>query len=226
MAWGRIEKGEDALLPWGHYYGEERCWDGFKGRPCKPRGDGSGCAYIDPIQPWRLAEFKVCIEMPKNSGEFRRCIGPLRWGGSGNVILQTTLHDDDAREYSGDSERTKEISVSVEVDEDIHYLPPGGDPENLGTVESGDFEQYFQKPTPWVSIRGIDLRYDEADVKDALREQLDDEENEVNIAECRRKENGRVYVRFGIEAEGCEKMLEGQELLGGGVGVKREYVVV
>ena len=35
----------------------------------------------------------------------------------------------------------------------------------------------------------------------------------------------RVYVRLGIvhEAEGCEKMLDGQELLGGRVGVKREY---
>ena len=69
---------------------------------------------------------------------------------------------------------------------------------NLGTVESGSFEQYFQKPTPWVSIRGIGPSFDAADVKDALREQLDDEENEVNIAECRRKENGRVYVRFGM----------------------------
>ena len=97
----------------------------------------------------------------------------------------------------------------------ISYLPPGGDPENLGTVESGEFEQYFQKPTPWVSIRGIDLRHDEADVKEALHEQLDDEENEVDIAECRRKENERVYVKFGIvhEAEGCKKMLDGRELL-------------
>jgi len=90
--------------------------------------------------------------------------------------LQTTLHDDDAREYSGDSERTKKISVSVEVDEDILYLPPGGgDPMNLGTVESGDFEQYFQKPTVWVSIRGLTLKSNETDLlKDALREKLDD----------------------------------------------------
>ena len=137
----------------------------------------------------------------------------------------TTLHDDDAREYSGDSERTKKINVSVEVDEDILYLPPGGgDPMNLGTVESGDFEQYFQKPTAWVSIRGLTLESHEADLlKDALREKLDDDENEVNIVECRRKKNGNFYVKFGIvhEAEGCEKMLNGQELLGRRVGVKR-----
>ena len=52
---------------------------------------------------------------------------------------------------------------------------------------------------------------------------LDDEENEVNIVECFRK-NGNV--RFGLvqEAEGCEKMLDGQELLGGFVRVKREYL--
>jgi hypothetical protein len=59
----------------------------------------------------------------------------------------------------------------VEGDEDIYHLPPGGgDPMNLGTVESGGFEQYFQKPTPWVSIRGIERRFDETDVKQALRE--------------------------------------------------------
>ena len=156
-----------------------------------------------------------------------RYVGPLKWGGSGYDTLQTCLqYDGDAREYSGDSERKKPINVSVVRNRNISHLPPGGDPENLGTVESGDFEQYFQKPTVWVSIRGIGLRFDEADVKDALREQLDDEENEVNIAECRR-ENGRVYVRFGIvhEAEGCEKMLDGQQLLGGRVGVKRVYKV-
>ena len=178
------------------------------------------------MESWRFADFEVCIETPKNSGEFRRHVGPLLWGGSRNGTLQTALYDDDAREYTGDSERTTPIHVSVEVDEDIHYLPPdGGEPMNLGTVESGSFEQYFQKPTPWVSIRGIGPSFDAADVKDTLREQLDDEENEVNIAECRRKENGRVYVRFGIvhEAEGCEKMLDGQELLGGRFGVKRVY---
>lgn len=51
----------------------------------------------------------------------------------------------------------------------------------------GNFEQYFPKSTPWVTIRGIDMRFDEADVKDALREKLDDAENEVN--ECLRKYN-------------------------------------
>ena len=97
---------------------------------------------------------------------------------------------------------------------------------NLGTVESGSFEQYFQKPTVWVSIRGLTLESNETDLlEDALHEKLDDEENEVNIAECFRKDNGNFYVRFGLvqEAEGCEKMLDGQELLGGRVGVKRVY---
>ena len=142
----------------------------------------------------------MIIISPKDSGEFRRYVGPLRWGGEGNVILQTTLHDDDAREYSGDSERKKGISVSVEVDEDILYLPPGGgDPMNLGTVESGDFEQYFQRPTVWVSIRGLTLESNEMDLlKDALREKLDDEENEVNIFECFRKEMDFFYFRFGM----------------------------
>ena len=119
------------------------------------------------------------------------------------------------------------INVSVEVDEDVLYLPPGGGaPMNLGTVESGDFEQYFQKSTPWVSIRGITLESNEADLlKDALHEKLDGDENEVNIVECRRKKNGNFYVKFGLvhEAEGCEKMLDGQDLLGGRVGVKRVY---
>ena len=137
------------------------------------------------------------------------------------------IYDDDAREYSGDSERTQIMHVSVEIDEDILYLPPGGgDPLNLGTIESGSFEQYFQKPTAWVSIRGLTLESNGADLlKDALREKLDDEENEVNIVECRRKKNGNFYVKFGLvhEAEGCEKMLDGQELLGGRVGVKRVY---
>ena len=90
---------------------------GGRGRPKKPSGDGSGCAYLDPMESWRFAQFEVCIETPKDSGEFR---GPLRWAGA---TLQTTLYDDDAREYSGNSERTKEINVSVEVDEDILYLP-------------------------------------------------------------------------------------------------------
>ena len=69
---------------------------------------------------------------------------------------------------------------------------------NIGTVESGDFEQYFQKPTPWVSIRGIGLRFDVADVKDALREQLDDDENEVNIVKCRRKETGEYMSNLAL----------------------------
>ena len=182
----------------------------------------------------RFADFEVTIETPKNSGEFCRYVGPLRWAGNGkkieNTTLQTTLYDDDAREYYmyGDSERTGAIyfrNVSVEVDEDILYLPPGGgDPMNLGTLESGDFEQYFQKPTAWVSIRGLTLESNDADLlKDALHEKLDDDdENEVNIVECRRKKNGIFYVKFGLvhEAEGCEKMLDGQELLGGRVGVK------
>ena len=52
-------------------------------------------------------------------------------------------------------------------------------------------------------------------LKDALREKLDDE-NEVNIVECRRKkEDGFFYVKFGLvqEAEGCEKMLDGREVV-------------
>ena len=61
-------------------------------------------------------------------------------------------------------------------------------------------------------------------LKDALREKLDDEENEVNIVECFRRKNGNFYVRFGLEAEGCEKILDGQKLLGGRAGVKRVYV--
>ena len=73
-----------------------------------------------------------------------------------------TLYNGDAREYSGDSDISH---VSVEIDEDVLYLPPGGgDPLNL----SGSFEQYFQKPTAWVSIRGITLESNEANVlKDA-----------------------------------------------------------
>ena len=69
------------------------------------------------------------------------------------------------------------------------------------------------------------MRFDEIDVKQALREKLDDDGNEINIVDCFRKENGRFYVKFGIvhEAEGCEKILDGQELLGGRVGVKRVY---
>ena len=111
-------------------------------------------------------------------------------------------------------------------------MPPGGgDPMNLGTVESGGFEQYFQKPTPWVSIRGINRRFDEDDVKQALREKLDEEENEVNAVECFRRAgaqeegNGRFYVKFEIvhEAKGCARMLDGRDLLGGNVGVKRVY---
>ena len=59
-----------------------------------------------------------------------------------------------------------------------------------------------------------------------MHEKLHDDENEVNIVECRRKKNVIFYVKFGIvhEAEGCEKMLDGQELLGGRVKVKRVYV--
>ena len=74
----------------------------------------------------------------------------MKWAGAGN---NTTLYNGDAREYFGDSESTGESTVSVEVDKAIYYLPPGGgELMNLGTVESGEFEQYFQKPTAWVSI--------------------------------------------------------------------------
>ena len=196
-----------------------------RGRPQKPNGDGSSCAYLDPTETWRFADFEACVESPKNSGELRRYVGPLNWAGARNNSLQITLYDDDAREYSRDSERTKKISVSVEVDENIYYLPPVGDEHmNLGTVESGDFEQYFQKPTPWVSIRGLTLESNHVDLlKGALHEKLDEGENEVNIVQCFRKDNGNFYVRFGLvqEAEGCEKMLDGQKLLEENVGVKR-----
>ena len=59
-----------------------------------------------------------------------------------------------------------------------------------------------------------------ADVRDSLREQPNDEENEVDIVEWRRRKDGNFYVKFDIvhEAEGCEKMFDGQELLGGLVG--------
>ena len=107
----------------------------------------------------------------------------------------------------------------------IYYLSPVGDePMNLGTVESGSFEQYFQKPTVWVSIRGLTLESNETDLlEEALHEKLDEEENEVNIVQCFRKDNENFYVRFGLvqEAEGCEKMLDGQKLLEENVGVKR-----
>lgn len=90
---------------------------------------------------------------------------------------------------------------------------------NLGTVESGDFEQYFQKPTACVSIRGLPLQSNEADLlEDTLHEKLD----EVNIVECFRK-NGLFYVKCGLvqEAEGCEKMLDGRQLPGERIRVKR-----
>ena len=59
-------------------------------------------------------------------------------------------------------------------------------------------------------------------LEDALHEKLDEEENEVNIVECFRK-NGNFHVKFGLvqEAEGCEKMLDGRQLLGGRIRVKR-----
>ena len=62
-------------------------------------------------------------------------------------------------------------------------------------------------------------------MKQALREKLDEEENEVNVVECFRRGNGRFYVKFEIvhEAKGCARMLDGQELLDGNVGVKRVY---
>lgn len=56
-------------------------------------------------------------------------------------------------------------------------------------------------------------------MKQALREKLDEEENEVNVVECFRRGNGRFCVKFEIvhEAEGCARMLDGQELLRGRV---------
>ena len=65
-------------------------------------------------------------------------------------------------------------------------------------------------------------------LKEAIREKLDNDENKVNFIRClRKKENGFFHVKFGIvqEAEGCEKMLDGQELLGGRIGVKCVYKV-
>lgn len=80
MAAPRKEERHAPLCPWDHYLGTGKngVGTGAKGRPHKASGDGPGCAYLDPIEPWRFAEFDVCIETPKDSGEFRRYVGPLR----------------------------------------------------------------------------------------------------------------------------------------------------
>ena len=49
-----------------------------------PSGDGLVAPIL--IQPWRFVDFEACIESPKDSGELRRCAGPLKWG-SGNITL-------------------------------------------------------------------------------------------------------------------------------------------
>ena len=102
----------------------------------------------------------------------------------------------------------------------IKYLPSdASEPVELGTVLGGGFEGIFPKPTTWVRFTGITVEINRSDVRDALKEALQDDEDE-SIVRVERSAgtstgDGSFDIQFAKvwEARGCVSILNGNKRL-------------
>ena len=192
---------------------------GNQGAPgmAKPaRTTGATALIQDPSDMTQLAKFHFHYTKGRGDNkEIFECEGPLRWHSGG--ILQTTLNGDDAIEFNGKKRKINQAHPSVATHLPIKLIPSDdSDPVELGTVQGGEFEKFYPKPSTWVRMSGISRNFDNSIVKDVLKVALEDDEDE-SIVQVERRDDGFVYVQFAKvwEARGCEILLDGDEKLFG-----------
>ena len=87
----------------------------------------------------------------------------------------------------------------------------------------GMLEDFFPKPTTWVRISGVSLEIDRSDIRDALKEALQDDEDESIVRVEQTAGDGTFDVQFAMvwEARGCATLLnENEEIFGSKITVE------
>jgi len=140
--------------------------------------------------------------------------------------LKTRLNGDDAIEFNGEASKRNQACPCVATHLPIKLLPSDkSDPVELGTVQGGEFEKFYPKPSTWIHMSGIPRKFDDSIVEGMLKVALEDDEDE-SIVQVERRDDGSVYVQFAKvwEARGCKILLNGNEkLFGEKISVKLWY---
>ena len=205
---------------------------GALGKARVAKKDGATASFRDLLDPKRLARFKFCYV--KGKGSKQEIIGPVEgtlfWTRG---YLQTRLNGDDAIQFKGKDNGLKgnQASPYVATHLPIKYLPSdGSEPVELGTVLGGGLEKLFPKPTTWVRISGIFIEIERSDVKEQLKEALQDDEDEAIVRVERNAgistSAGSFDVQFAKvwEARGCVTLLdENKSLFGSKITVELLY---
>ena len=140
--------------------------------------------FRDLADPRKLARFEFCCIKGKGSKQeiLGPVEGPLSWGQG---YLRTQLNGDDAIKFNGkdNGSKGKQAYPNVATHLPIKYLPSdGSEAVELGTVLGGGLEVLFPKPTTWVRVSGILHNIRRMDVKDQLKEALQDDEDESIVS--------------------------------------------
>ena len=93
-------------------------------------------------------------------------------------------------------------------------------------IVGGGFEDFYPKPTTWFRVSGIAIEIERSDVKDQLKEALQDYENESIVRVERNTGGGSFDVQFAKvwEARGCATLLnENKSLFGSKITVELLY---
>lgn len=189
---------------------------------------GATACFRDLVDPKKLASFE--FHYIKGRGSEQETIGPiegpLRWEQG---YLKTTLNGDDAIEFNGKDNGSKgnQAHAYVATHLPITYLPSdGSEAVELGTVLGGGLEELFPKPTTWVCISGVPQNIGRMDVKDQLKEALQDDEDESIVRVELNTGGGTFNVQFAKvwEARGCATLLdENKSLFGSKITVELLY---
>ena len=188
---------------------------------------GATACFRDLVDPKKLANFE--FHYVKGRGSEQEILGPIQgplwWNGG---LLRTILNGDDAIEFDG---KRNQACPFVATHLPIKYLPSdGSEPVELGTVLGGGFEGLFPKPTTWVRLSGITAEINRSDVRDVLKDALQDDEDESIVRVERSAATRTSYGSFDIqfakvwEARGCVSILNGDKrLFGSKIAVELLY---
>ena len=126
--------------------------------------------------------------------------------------MKTLLNGDDAIKFNGKGNDSKGNQAQPHV---ATHLPIKYLPSKLGTVMFGMLEDLFPKPTTWVRISEISIKIDRSDVRDMLKEALQDDEDESILRVESSASDGTFDVQFAKvwEARGCATLLNENEKL-------------
>ena len=189
---------------------------------------GATACFRDLANPRKLARFEFCCIKGKGSKQeiIGPVEGPLSWGQG---YLKTVLNGDDAIKVNGKDKdsKGKQAYPCVATHLPIKYLPSdGSEAVELGTVLGGGLEEFFPKPTTWVRVSGILHNIRRMDVKDQLKEALQDDEDESIVCVERNASDGTFDVQFAKvwEARGCATLLnENKSMFGSKIAVQLLY---